>query len=708
MKVNEPVIEHVYTPTFYFDQLPNNNNRLHTLSGKNTSDLVSDATSSVDLAVNKSKKGQWYRAAVAPVAFDEAVFWQVMERWVLEAPSIIPPISKVEILQTITATTTTTAAKDQDTTAAISEHNPPAIHGKETCLLDGLVPFKSVHRQLIPKRADKDPVMEEQLYYCRDTQDQYKQQNPEQEQADTTAATSRVEADRRVRNQAIFTPIIERTTAVGPKDTKVEKKEQEKEEEEKEEEEDEDINILTDKLPFYYPKVRGFRYGYRFDPEEAPEDKDDHHCRDCDEDEGGEEKKKTGVEKDDAGDKKFGKGPESALTKDEGTEDEKSINAPMPPKKKKHAPKNRIISRRTGWLSLDLYLKGDEGEFTDKIQYAFKELFKKLYKWGNNTTKGFTKSRVQHDIMVPKDLYLRTYARMKETHAQKWVQSWPERTDPTKFVFEDIAIAAWLVALWEIERGGAGGAIDSRVGSESGEAEVATEGGDKGAERKLGGRKQTFVDLGCGNGLLTHILNEEGHKGIGVDIVSRKVWDVYGPNTHLKAETLIPKETVYEDVDWIIGNHADELAPWVPVIASRSNPFTRFVVIPCCFFDLNGSRYQFAEGAPDGKYKAYLGYISRVIETCGYELQTEVLRIPSTKNIALVGMTRRRKRGQVGSNEGDDEEEGRERTRRRVDELVERSGLFVARISDKEKQAAQKAKQTAKLAKEELYNYNDK
>ncbi|KAK3832106.1 MAG: hypothetical protein JOS17DRAFT_742989 [Linnemannia elongata] len=324
-------------------------------------------------------------------------------------------------------------------------------------------------------------------------------------------------------------------------------------------------------------------------------------------------------------------------------------------------------------------------------QYAFKELFKKLYKWGNNTTKGFTKSRVQHDVMVPKDLYLKTYARMKETHAQKWVKSWPERTDPTKFVFEDIAIAAWLVALWELER-------------ESTVADVDATGSDKTSRKK-----QTFVDLGCGNGLLTHILNEEGHKGTGVDIVSRKVWDIYGPNTELKAETLIPNETMYEDVDWIIGNHADELAPWVPIIASRSKPLTRFVVIPCCFFDLNGSRYQFAEGAPDGKYKAYQGYISRVIESCGYELQTEVLRIPSTKNIALVGMTRKRKHGSsddtnaLGERYGEGgDEEGDERVRilRRVNELVDKSGLFVARISDKEKQAFQKTKQIAKAAKE--------
>jgi tRNASer (uridine44-2'-O)-methyltransferase len=121
--------------------------------------------------------------------------------------------------------------------------------------------------------------------------------------------------------------------------------------------------------------------------------------------------------------------------------------------------------------------------------------------------------------MVPKDLYLRTYARMKETHAQKWVKSWPERTDPTKFVFEDIAIAAWLVALWELER-------DSTAITD---VNAAGSGPDKATRRK-----QTFVDLGCGNGLLTHILNEEGHKGTGIDIVSRKVWDIYGPNTELK------------------------------------------------------------------------------------------------------------------------------------------------------------------------------
>lgn len=34
----------------------------------------------------------------------------------------------------------------------------------------------------------------------------------------------------------------------------------------------------------------------------------------------------------------------------------------------------------------------------------------------------------------------------------RWVDEWDESTDPQKFVFEDIGIAAFLLSLWEIER----------------------------------------------------------------------------------------------------------------------------------------------------------------------------------------------------------------------------------------------------------------
>ena len=71
--------------------------------------------------------------------------------------------------------------------------------------------------------------------------------------------------------------------------------------------------------------------------------------------------------------------------------------------------------------------------------------------------------------------------------------------DPEKFVHEDVAIAAYLILLWEEEE-----------------------------------EKATFLDLGCGNGLLVYILSREGYAGRGVDIRRRKIWDAYGDGVDLR------------------------------------------------------------------------------------------------------------------------------------------------------------------------------
>lgn len=62
-------------------------------------------------------------------------------------------------------------------------------------------------------------------------------------------------------------------------------------------------------------------------------------------------------------------------------------------------------------------------------------------------------------------------------------------------MYEDIAIATYLLLLWEDE-----------------------------TYQK---RKQRFVDLGCGNGLLVYILTKEGHTGVGIDVRKRNIWDMY-------------------------------------------------------------------------------------------------------------------------------------------------------------------------------------
>ena len=61
------------------------------------------------------------------------------------------------------------------------------------------------------------------------------------------------------------------------------------------------------------------------------------------------------------------------------------------------------------------------------------------------------------------------------------MNNWGESTDPRKHVFEDIAIAAFIIEYWKLN---------------SFEPE-----------------KFEFRDLGCGNGLLVHILILEGYKG---------------------------------------------------------------------------------------------------------------------------------------------------------------------------------------------------
>lgn len=79
-----------------------------------------------------------------------------------------------------------------------------------------------------------------------------------------------------------------------------------------------------------------------------------------------------------------------------------------------------------------------------------------------------------HDILVSMMLRMQSLELF-------FFQIWPENTDPQKFVYEDVAIATYLILLFEEER---------------------KETGDD--------KKQSYVDLGCGNGLLVHILNSEG------------------------------------------------------------------------------------------------------------------------------------------------------------------------------------------------------
>lgn len=122
--------------------------------------------------------------------------------------------------------------------------------------------------------------------------------------------------------------------------------------------------------------------------------------------------------------------------------------------------------------------------------------------------------------------YNELYNRLKSKYGTQMVSVWPEGTDPAKFVYEDVAIAAYLLMIWKKER------------EQSGSTEL-----------------QSFVDLGCGNGLLVYLLHLEGHRGLGVDLRKRNIWDMYPKEVDLRVETIVPSdESLYPDTDWIIGN----------------------------------------------------------------------------------------------------------------------------------------------------------
>ncbi|XP_060102143.1 probable tRNA (uracil-O(2)-)-methyltransferase isoform X2 [Heteronotia binoei] len=246
----------------------------------------------------------------------------------------------------------------------------------------------------------------------------------------------------------------------------------------------------------------------------------------------------------------------------------------------------------------------NDGILYPKTTWLGNELLTKLAKWSMETKKCEFKNTLSL-ISVAK--YNNTYQNLKEKY-KEIVKVWPEVTDPQKFVYEDVAIAAYMLILWEDERA------------------------SKGLPRK-----QSFVDLGCGNGLLVHILSSEGHPGKGIDVRRRKIWSMYGPQTHLEECEISPND-LYPDADWLIGNHSDELTPWIPVIAARSSYSCCYFVLPCCFFDFNG-KYNRRQSQKT-QYREYLDFVTEVGLVCGFNVEEDCLRIPSTKRVCLIGNSR--------------------------------------------------------------------
>ncbi|KAJ8933361.1 hypothetical protein NQ314_014076 [Rhamnusium bicolor] len=416
-------------------------------------------------------------------------------------------------------------------------------------------------------------------------------------------------------------------------------------------------------------------------------------------------------------------------------------------------------------FNLRINLNNFEDADTTHAEWIAEKLFKKLLKWVENDIED---NKQMHSLsLITVDEYCLTYGNLKTKYGDSLIREWPKKTNtnPQKYVFEDIAIASYLICIW----------------------------------KKYAKDDVKFVDCGCGNGLLVYILNQEGYSGYGIDLRRRPTWDIYPESTKLEKQPLwdqkdaqyhnrfilnklwdaVPTEmkstrnlvrskwktlrdtfqkeasemiwrclhflrdqftarkstgdlpeieldiviedtiesnaekfkdnnivnspsqskkreknqtddigsalinieqnklrileiqtknkdedelffesqlphvgtvtpsSLFPNSTWLIGNHSDELTPWIPVISLRSSPHTNFFILPCCPYDFSGQKYN-RTNTSISQYSDYLGYIKNVCNMCGFNTEMDKLRIPSTKRTCLVGIRR-----QVSSEEMD-------------------------------------------------------
>ena len=371
-----------------------------------------------------------------------------------------------------------------------------------------------------------------------------------------------------------------------------------------------------------------------------------------------------------------------------------------------------------GTISLHYRLYPSESlPLSPRLLRTGQHLLTTVHKHGQGRLTGYTK-RVHHDQMVSQQRVQNTYTDLKQRHAQRLCDRWVEKTEPSKHVFEDLGIAAFLIELWKDMYS---------IGKE----EVSEDG--YGPTKKRGAFPG-FVDIGCGNGVLVDTLLREGYSGWGFDARRRKTWDTFDESikNQLKEMILIPQplfelqhdsmypiyanggilseglsstttttqKAVGDLPAWhngifplgtfIISNHADELTPWTPLLASISS--SPFLAIPCCSHNLSGLRFRapsvfnnnsadalapsyfaahinksksiaiaiacpdneeiFGQGPEQGDlkdlnvkarakqpsaYSSLCDWVAHLAARVGYRVEREMLRMPSTRNVGIVG-----------------------------------------------------------------------
>lgn len=377
------------------------------------------------------------------------------------------------------------------------------------------------------------------------------------------------------------------------------------------------------------------------------------------------------------------------------------------------SPSSSSQSQR-GTISLHYRLFSSESlPLSSRLLRTGHNLLSTLHKHGQGQLAGYTK-RVNHDQLVSQQRVQDRYTELKERHAKRLCDRWVEKTEPSKHAFEDLGIAAFLIELWkDMYRDNISWRNGGEVDHEDGKPLFPG-----------------FVDIGCGNGVLVDVLLREGYQGWGFDARRRKTWETFDAfiQPNLREMILIPQPLfeashasdqldhanggiisepssaakgkpaenippwhngIFPTGTFMISNHADELTPWTPLLASISS--SPFLAIPCCSHNLSGLRFRapsvfnsnsadalapsyfsanikksksvaiaiacsdneavFGQGPETGDlkdlnvksrakqpsaYSSLCDWVAHLAARVGYKVEREWLRLPSTRNVGIV------------------------------------------------------------------------
>ena len=235
------------------------------------------------------------------------------------------------------------------------------------------------------------------------------------------------------------------------------------------------------------------------------------------------------------------------------------------------------------------------------------------------------------------DCVQRTFAALEAGHGERLRAAWAEPTDPAKRVREDLGVAAWLMEVWRDTYSLPRRARSGTTAPPAAASRLPPFPG--------------FVDIGCGDGLLTDVLLAEGYPGVGIDARRRPTWARLRPATRacLREALVVPQPLLDRAVEegrptpspfsspspsppssarasppttrlfesarsrraspspappaeapqhnglfapgtFLIAHHADELVAWTPLLAARAG--SPFVAVPCCAHNLSGARFR--------------------------------------------------------------------------------------------------------------------